>query len=132
MPATADVSSAGVDFGLRGPVLVAVGLLSFAMLAFEVLQTVVLSLQLFQQTAFLVVSLSMLGLGAGGSLVAGRASWFANARLAKIWLAALCFGISLTVANVLSSRMSGLVALILTGLVPYVFAGVFLALVFRT
>jgi SAM-dependent methyltransferase len=111
--------------------LVAVALLSFAMLAFEVLQTVVLSLQLFQQTAFLVVSHSMLGLGAGGSLVAGRASWFATARLAKLWLAALGFGISLTLANVLSSRMTSLVTLILTGLVPYVFAGVFLALVFR-
>src|SRR6266704_6593364 len=52
----------------RALLLGALALLSCATLGFQVLQVVVLSLQLFPEAAFLVVSLSMLGLGSGGSL----------------------------------------------------------------
>jgi hypothetical protein len=56
-------------------VLLALLVLSSAMLSFQILQVTVLGLQLFPEAAFLVVSLSMLGLGSGGSLAALVERW---------------------------------------------------------
>ena len=45
----------------------AILLVSASMLMLEILQTITLSLQAMEQNAFLVISLCLLGLGAGGS-----------------------------------------------------------------
>ncbi len=115
----------------RAALLAAVFLISGAMLAFQVLQVVVLGLQLFPEAAFLVVSLSMLGLGCGGSLATLLARRDDPARLssALVW-SALLFPLAMLTAMVLTSRLHGLVALVFVSAVPYVFAGLFLSLLF--
>ncbi len=110
---------------------IAVVLVSVAMLMFEILQMVTLSLQAVERNAFLVVSLCLLGLGGGGSLAAwmgGRRTW---APWPVLWGSALLFGIALAVFGAWSSWLVSLPALILAGVVPYVFAGVFLAFLFK-
>jgi len=116
---------------VRAAVLVAVFLVSGAMLAYQVLQVVVLGLQLFPEAAFLVVSLSMLGLGCGGSLATVLARRLAPADLAGplLW-SALAFPVAMLGAMILTSRLHGLLPLILMSALPYVFAGLFLSLLF--
>ncbi len=109
----------------------ALSLLACATLGFQVLQVVVLSLQLFPEAAFLVVSLSMLGLGSGGSLATAlvRRRTFVSP-LGPLWGCAIGFSIAVLGAMVATSRMHGLLALIVVNTLPYVFVGLFLALVF--
>src|SRR5206468_4926736 len=74
----------------------ALTLLSCATLGFQVLQVAVLSLQLFPEAAFLVVSLSMLGLGSGGSLASAFVRRRASGNpLGSLWGCAI--GFSLTI-----------------------------------
>ena len=51
-----------------GLVEASIVIVSVAMLMFEILQTITMSLQALQRNAFLVVSLCLLGLGSGGSI----------------------------------------------------------------
>jgi spermidine synthase len=114
-------------------VLVALLVLSSAMLSFQILQVAVLGLQLFPEAAFLVVSLSMLGLGSGGSLAAVLTRRHAVAKpLAWMWWCAIGFSIGVITAMTATSRMHGLLGLILVNTGPYVFMGLFLALAFGT
>ncbi len=98
---------------------------------FEILQMITLSLQTIERNAFLVVSLCMLGLGAGGSL----ATWIgeldrerAQRLLSRM---ALAFAVTLVVSQIATTRTHHLVVLILVGVVPYVFVGTYLAVLFR-
>jgi spermidine synthase len=115
----------------RALMLAALFLLSCAMLAFQVLQVVVLSLQLFPEAAFLVVSLSMLGLGCGGSIAAVLVrSRIGIDPLRWLWGCGVGFSIAVLAAMVATSRMHGLLGLILVNTPPFVAMGVFLALTF--
>ena len=116
---------------MRAAVLIAVFLVSGAMLAYQVLQVVVLGLQLFPEAAFLVVSLSMLGLGCGGSLATVLTRRLPTADLAGplLW-SALGFPMAMLGAMVVTSRLHALLPLILLSALPYVFAGLFLSLLF--
>jgi SAM-dependent methyltransferase len=118
----------------RGPIdalSCAVMLLSVAMLAFQVLQAAVLSLQLLPEAGFLAVSVSMLGLGAGGSLAillerrAGRRS-----PERRLWTAAAAFAVAIVASMVATSWSHAVAPIVLAAFVPYVFAGLFLATVF--
>jgi len=116
---------------VRAAVLVAVFLVSGAMLAYQVLQVVVLGLQLFPEAAFLVVSLSMLGLGCGGSLATVLTRRLTREDLAGplLW-SALAFPVAMLGSMILTSRLHALLPLILVSALPYVFAGLFLSLLF--
>jgi SAM-dependent methyltransferase len=116
---------------VRAAVLLAVFLVSGAMLAYQVLQVVVLGLQLFPEAAFLVVSLSMLGLGCGGSLATVLTRRLTREDLAGplLW-SALAFPVAMLGSMILTSRLHALLPLILVSALPYVFAGLFLSLLF--
>ena len=116
---------------MRVAVLAAVFLVSGAMLAYQVLQVVALGLQLFPEAAFLVVSLSMLGLGCGGSLATVLTRRRAPGELAGplVW-SALGFPVAMLGAMILTSRLHALLPLVVTSAFPYVFAGMFLSLLF--
>ena len=107
-------------------------LVSMAMLMLEILQTVTLSLQTIERNAFLVVSLCLLGLGGGGSI----ATWLSVRKGLQaervLWASALAFGLSAVVSGALCSWSVRLPILIILGVVPYVFVGLYLAFVFRT
>src|SRR5207245_5712804 len=115
----------------RAVVLGSVAVLPCGALTFQVLQVVVLSLQRFPEAAFLGVSLSMLGLGSGGSLATAlvRRRTFVSP-LGPLWGCAIGFSVAVLGAMVATSRMHGLLALIVVNTLPYVFVGLFLALVF--
>jgi spermidine synthase len=106
--------------------------LSAAMLMYEILQTITLSLQTMERNAFLVVSLCLLGLGGGGSL----ATWLGNRRtlspLRTLWWSALLFSVTLVIAALASSWTVDLTKLIVLGVIPYVFVGVYLAILFKS
>jgi SAM-dependent methyltransferase len=114
-------------------VLWALLVLSSAMLSFQILQVTVLGLQLFPEAAFLVVSLSMLGLGSGGSFAAlGERLHVVTVPIAWLWWCAIAFSVGVVAAMTATSRLHGLLALILVNTGPYVFMGLFLALAFGT
>jgi hypothetical protein len=111
--------------------LAAVAFVTCGMLVFEILQTITLSLQVFAQNAFVVVSVAMLGLGCGGSLVtvfSTRGKLRNTPRV--LWWCATLFAGSLVVTNLAASRSQALEALVLLGVVPYIFVGLFLAVLF--
>jgi hypothetical protein len=112
-------------------VSLAVFLLSVALLMFEILQTVTLSLQIFSSNAFLVISVALFGLGAGGSM----ASYLTRSGrpMPRRWLWAFClaFACSLLVTAVLNSRAFGVVPLIAFSVGPYFCVGLFLSGVFH-
>jgi SAM-dependent methyltransferase len=109
----------------------AIVLLSTAMLSFQILQVAVLGLQLLPEAAFLVVSLSMLGLGSGGSVAALIRRWRPLGNPTRLlWSCAVGFSVGIAVSMVATSRLHGLLALILVNTAPYLFMGVFLALAF--
>ena len=114
------------------PVTVAVALVSLALLMFEILQTVTLSLQVFPSNGFLVISVAMFGLGAGGSL----ASWLTRRGLVAtprwLWGACSFYALSLLAAGILGSRTQGLTTLVLISFVPYLMYGLLLSVVFHS
>jgi spermidine synthase len=120
---------------VRVPVWLAVGstvvLTSATMLAFQVLQVIVLSLQLFPEAAFLVVSLSMLGLAAGGSIATALARRSPSADPSpRLWWCTVGFAAAILTAMLATSRLHGIPQLILVNVLPYLFVGLFLATVF--
>jgi spermidine synthase len=116
---------------LHDPLLWGVGLLSMAMLAFQILQVTVLGLQLLPEAGFLVVSLSMLGLGAGGSAAAFLARGTQTPPPpARLWITGIGFAVSAVACMVVTSRSHAVVPIMLASFVPYVFAGLFLATAF--
>lgn len=111
--------------------MTAVLLVTASMLMFELLQTVVLSLQIFHQNAFLVVSLSLLGLGAGGSIATLLARREIRNPRTWLWFTALAFSLFQIVSMFLSSRMANnLLGIVLSMLPPFIFIGIFLSVLF--
>lgn len=107
-----------------------IAMMSMAMLMFELLQTVVLSLQIWQQNAFLVVSLSLLGLGAGGSFATWLQHRWINRPFVWLWSSAGAFAVALVLSVLICCRTHDLLGLIFASLVPYVFVGIYLSIVF--
>ncbi len=111
--------------------LIGVFLLSAAMLGFQILLVTVLQLQLMPEAGFLVVSLSMLGLGAGGSIVALVARRRDPASAASLlWWLSFTFVVALVLSPAMTSRLHALLPLILVCTGPFVLAGMFLSLAF--
>lgn len=109
----------------------AVLLVTASMLMFELLQTVVLSLQIFHQNAFLVVSLSLLGLGAGGSIATLLARREIRNPVDWLWISALGFALAQVVSMLVSSRLANnLLGIIFAMLPPFICIGVFLSVLF--
>lgn len=104
-------------------------LLSGSVLVYEIALTRIASLILTYHYAFLVVSLSLLGLGLGGTWAYRREmnrplsvpKWTAGA---SIWMAALPFLVSWM-------ETPGLMSLLVAAFPPFLFAGAVLASVFR-
>lgn len=109
----------------------AVFFMSVAMLMFQILMSVTLSLQVFETTSFLVVSLAMFGLGAGGSM----ASLLMRRGMAQnpgwLWGVAFAGSVGMLVAGILGSHFSRLEALIATSFIPYFAVGLMLAVIFQ-
>ncbi len=129
-----DAAASALTMRQRALLMSAVFLLSAAMLGFQLLQVVILSLQLLPEAAFLVVSFSMLGLGCGGS-IATMAIRRSPARASsqvfdRLWRCAVGFSVTAVAATIVTSRLHGLLALIVVNLVPYVFVGALLAFAF--
>jgi len=104
--------------------------LTMAMLMFQILQTIVLSLLIFHRNAFLVVSLAMLGLGSGGSVATLAQRLPIRKPHAWLWFGAFGFALSMLLSVVALSRSHSLPILIIAGLTPYFFVGLFLSVVF--
>lgn len=122
----ADSTAGQNNFVIAIPVV----MVSAAMLMFQILQTITLSLQLFDRNAFLVVSFSMLGLGAGGTLatlLAGRAR---EDRVRWLWACVNAFAILVLIATIVGSRLDSLVSIVLINLLPYIPVGIMLSFVF--
>ena len=121
----------------------AIFLLSLGLLLYELVLTRVLSVLFYYHTAFLAISLAVLGLGAGGLWVylfprvfGGRpGAWLAAASLSTILLPALFPVVQLDVKDL--TRFTGgpfLLAFTLTltaSLIPFLLGGVVLATSFR-
>ncbi len=105
-------------------------LVSAAMLMFQILQTITLSLQLFDRNAFLVVSFSMLGLGAGGTLATLLADRARADRTRWLWGCVFAFGLLSLTAMSVCSRLESLTGIVLVSLLPYVPVGIMLSFVF--
>jgi spermidine synthase len=106
--------------------------ISTAMLMFEILQTVLLSFQTIERNAFLVVSMCLLGLGGGGSIATVLGRRVHATPVVLLWWNALGFSVTLVAMTFVSSWTTDLRKLIAFGVFPYLFVGIFLALVFRT
>ena len=107
-------------------------LISIAMLMYEILQTITLSLQALEWNAFLVISLCLMGLGSGGSLATWLGTKKALSVSSVLWWSAMTFGISSIIFAIASSWTLSLPILIFLGFIPYVPVGVFLSYVFKT
>jgi SAM-dependent methyltransferase len=107
-------------------------LISIAMLMYEILQTITLSLQMLERNAFLVISLCLMGLGSGGSLATWLGAKKGRSAFSTLWWSALAFGISSVAAAIASSWTLNLPLLIALGFIPYVPVGVFLSYVFKS
>ncbi|MFQ5510878.1 MAG: hypothetical protein ACE5EO_03415 [Candidatus Krumholzibacteriia bacterium] len=119
----------GIRFGY---VEASILIVSMAMLMFEILQTITMSLQALERSAFLVVSLCLLGLGGGGSL----ATWLGARKnlnpLGVMRWSAVAFAVTLVAGTIASSWTVSLSELILLGVVPYIFVGIYLSFLFKT
>ena len=110
---------------------VAVFFMSVAMLMFQILMSVTLSLQGYETTAFLVVSIAMFGLGAGGSMASLLMRRGMALRPGWLWGVAFTGGLGMLGAGILSSRFSSLVPLIAISFIPYLAVGLLLAVIFQ-
>jgi hypothetical protein len=114
-------------------VLLAIALLTCSMLAFEVLQTITLSLQVFHHNAFLVISISMLGLGAGGSVaILLRRLRPTLDPLRAMQTCAFGDGLGALLCMVPASRTPAVAPQIVLTVVPYTFVGLFLSILFKS
>ena len=112
-------------------VSVSVVLISAAMLMFEILQTIVLALQTIERNAFLVISLCLLGLGSGGSIAALLSKRATLSPRHVLWWSAVAFGAVLAVTSLASSWTVHMPTLIVLGIAPYVFVGLYLSFLFK-
>lgn len=112
--------------------LAGIFLISFSLLAFEIALVRVLSVMLFYHYVFIVVSLALLGLGAGGIFVylfRPKHSHFGS--LAPF---ASLFSLSIPASVIVITRVAHIDNILLNGLllfVPFFFAGALMAEVFR-
>jgi hypothetical protein len=115
---------------------------AFLTLSIEVFYTRVFSALFWKNTAFAILSLAMLGIGASGILVYLRPAWFTRERMLRQlpWLM-LLFAASILASFVwvlFLSRathtaldtLDGYIALVFAGLLPFVFGGLVLSVVF--
>jgi len=107
-------------------------LISIAMLMYEILQTITLSLQTLERNAFLVISLCLMGLGSGGSLATWLGAKKTHSATSTLWWSAIAFGVSSVIAAIASSWTLSLPLLIVLGFIPYVPVGVFLSYIFKS
>ena len=106
-------------------------LISVAMLMFEILQTVTLSLQTIERNAFLVVSMCLLGLGGGGSIATLLSRRITVAPRRVLWICCCAFALAVVGSMLISSWTNELFALIALGVLPYIPVGIFLSVVFQ-
>lgn len=117
--------------------LTSVFLISFALLALEVVLTRVLSVVLSYHYVFAVVSLALLGLGAGGVFVYlfrshSTGKWGSLSIFAAIFsLAIPATTLLLTRVAYLTNPLGNTIFYFLLLFIPFFFAGIFLAEVFR-
>lgn len=111
---------------------IAIVLISIAMLMFQILQTITMSLQALEKNAFLVISLCLMGLGGGGAIATLMGKRQQESPQKVLWWAALGFGVTMVISMFFSSRTLSLSGLILLGVAPYVFVGIFLSFIFRS
>jgi spermidine synthase len=122
------------------PVIVLVSAL--VTLAMEVFYTRLFAALFWRNTAFAILSLAMLGIGASGVLVYLRPSWFPRERRdAQLAWQTIAFGLSIVGSYLwilsLSARsynamepLSSYAALVAAGIVPFFFGGLVLSIVF--
>lgn len=110
---------------------VALMFLSAALLMLEILQIITLSFQTIERNAFLVISLALLGLGAGGSLATRIQRNLKMSSHRLLWKTAFGFALSLFIFMIPASRLNNLLFLVLLGALPYLFGGIFFAFVFK-
>src|SRR5882672_4653139 len=111
-------------------------------LAMEVFYTRLFAALFWRNTAFAILSLAMLGIGASGVLVYVRPSWFPRERRdAQIAWQTIAFGLSIVASYAwilsLSARsynsmepLSSYASLVAAGIVPFFFGGLVLSIVF--
>lgn len=124
--------------GLPGPVLAAVFLSSFCVLAFEVGLTRVFSVVLRYHFVFLVVSVAVCGLGLGGVII-HEVRWFRQPDkvLVRLSLLGMATGLlipaslTLTLNYLLPAHPSAYVAVAAAMLLPFTAAGAFLSVAFH-
>ncbi len=114
-----------------GALTAAVFFTSLAALMFQILQSVTLSLQVIHTTGFLVISLAMFGLGAGGSLASMLMRRGMTRSPGWLWAVALAGSVSMLVAGILGSRFSALEVLIPISFFPYLSVGLMLSVIFQ-
>ncbi len=115
--------------------LAGVFLISFSLLAFEITLTRILSVVLSYHYVFVVVSLALLGLGTGGIFVYlfRRRIPRGHSRFSPLALFASLFSLSIPFSIIVMTRIAtgGILLYYFFLFIPFFFAGVFLAEVFR-
>jgi len=111
---------------------ISIVLISIAMLMFQILQTITMSLQALEKNAFLVISLCLMGLGGGGAIATLMGQRKQVSQHKVLWWSALGFGITMVLTMLFSSRTLSLPTLILLGVAPYIFVGIYLSFVFKS
>ena len=120
--------------------LSSVFLISFSLLTFEITLTRLLSVTLSYHYVFLAVSLALLGLGVGGILVhlfrphtpSGHSRFGSLALFASLFSLAIPFSVILLIQiGYIDSIRDNILLYCLLLFIPFLFAGMFLAEVFR-
>lgn len=120
--------------------LTGIFLLSFSLLAFEITLARILSVVLFYHYVFLVVSLALLGLGAGGIFVHLFRPRIPHkdSRFGSLALFASLFSLSIPLSVIIITRIAyidnvvgGILLYCLLLFIPFFFVGILLAEVFR-
>jgi len=106
--------------------------MSLAMLSFEILQTMTMSLRALESGAFFVIALCLLGLGAGGTITVGIARLGKPAPNIVLRNSAIGFSVSVLGGGLLAQHTASLWSFALIGVIPFLFVGVFLSFAFQT
>jgi spermidine synthase len=117
----------GSDLEYR-KLLLAVFAICAATLTYEILKTITLSLQIFHNTAFLVISVTMLGLGGGGTLASLLSRRGVRPAPGPLWSSAMGFAGAVLLGEIVGSRLQDVRWLIVVGIIPYLFIGLFMSL----
>jgi len=115
--------------------LAGIFLMSFSLLAFEIALTRILSVMLSYHYVFIVISLALLGLGAGGIFIHlfRRRIPHGSGRFGSLALFASLFSLSIPLSVIVMTRIatSSILLYCLLLFIPFFFAGALLAEVFR-